>query len=117
MGLSRSGSGADVLAETTSLPVAVVAPSSAPVPARPTPLQVKIAKHRTAIVSGTVAGHFAHWQYLVRFRHVNPYAAGNRHFLAAAGLGWGLVYLGILSTVTFAQRTIHRHDDHHLLRR
>lgn len=115
MGLSRSVSGADLFAEATSSiadPVSIAAPASVTVPARPTPLQVKIAENRTAIVSGTVVGHFAHWQYLTRLRRIDPYAAGSRRFVAAAGLGWGIVYLGVLSTITLAQRKVHKHDDY-----
>ncbi|RGP71828.1 hypothetical protein FLONG3_6942 [Fusarium longipes] len=70
----------------------------------PTPLQVAIAQHRTGIVTATVAGHFAHWQYLTRFRRINVQATANRLPLARLGLVWGLVYLGVLSTITVAQR-------------
>ncbi|KAM5341635.1 hypothetical protein ACJ41O_014666 [Fusarium nematophilum] len=72
--------------------------------AGPTPLQAAIAEHRTGIVTATVAGHFAHWQYLTRFRRIDVYASANRRPLVRAGLAWGLVYLGVLSTVTIAQR-------------
>ena len=95
--VSRSTSG-DVVAE----------PRTA---AGPTPLQIAIAEHRTAIVSGTVAGHFAHWQYLTRFQHISLHAPANRRYIAAAGLGWGLIYLGVLSTITVAQRAVSRHAD------
>lgn len=88
---SRSASG-DMIAE--------------PRTAGPTPLQVAIVEHRTAIISGTVAGHFAHWQYLTRFRRINLYASANRPYLTAAGLGWGFVYLAVLSTITVSQRNV-----------
>ncbi|KAF4983822.1 hypothetical protein FZEAL_859 [Fusarium zealandicum] len=85
--------------------------------AGPTPLQVAIAEHRTGLVTATVAGHFAHWQYLTRFRRINLHATANRRPLATAGLAWGLVYLGVLSTITFAQRSVSRRQDLLLLRR
>ncbi|KAF7563718.1 hypothetical protein G7046_g369 [Stylonectria norvegica] len=72
-------------------------------PTPPNSLQRALAGHRTAVVSGTVASHFAHWQYLTRYRQ-----PAKRHF-AAAGLGWGLVYLGVLSSITVAQRAVNRH--------
>ncbi|KAF5018951.1 hypothetical protein F66182_9040 [Fusarium sp. NRRL 66182] len=72
----------------------------------PTPLQVTIAQHRTGIVSATVTAHFAHWQYLTRFRRINVQATANRRPLAFIGLAWGLVYLGMLSTVTLAERPV-----------
>lgn len=75
----------------------------------PTPLQVAIARHRTGILTATVAGHFAHWQYLTRFRRINVQA--NRAPLARLGLAWGLVYLGVLSTITVAQRKVSRNTD------
>ena len=77
--------------------------------AGPTPLQLAIVEHRTAIVSGTVAGHFAHWHYLTRFRRIDLNASANRRFFAAAGLGWGFAYLAVLSTITIAQRAVYRH--------
>jgi hypothetical protein len=77
----------------------------------PTPLQVAIAQHRTGILTATVAGHFAHWQYLTRFRRINVQATANRAPLARLGLAWGLVYLGVLSTITVAQRKVSRNID------
>ncbi|CEI40132.1 hypothetical protein FVEN_g12415 [Fusarium venenatum] len=77
----------------------------------PTPLQVAIAQHRTGIVTATVAGHFAHWQYLTRSQRINVQAAANRIPLARLGLAWGLVYLGVLSTITIAQRKVARSSD------
>ncbi|KAF4466212.1 mitochondrial carrier [Fusarium albosuccineum] len=79
--------------------------------AGPTPLQVAIAEHRTGLVTATVAGHFAHWQYLTRFRRINLNATATRRPLAIAGLAWGFVYLGVLSTVTSAQRSVSRRSD------
>lgn len=81
----------------------------------PTPLQVAIARHRTGILTATVAGHFAHWQYLTRFRRINVQATANRAPLARLGLAWGLVYLGVLSTITVAQRKVSRNTDPVLL--
>lgn len=81
----------------------------------PTPLQVAIAQHRTGILTATVAGHFAHWQYLTRFRRINVQATANRLPLAQLGLAWGLVYLGVLSTLTFSQRKVARGSDPFLL--
>ncbi|KAG8666941.1 hypothetical protein FPOAC1_011763 [Fusarium poae] len=83
--------GGDVLAEQESF--------------GPTPLQVAIAQHRTGIVAATVAGHFAHWQYLTRSQRIDVQAAANRIPLARLGLAWGIVYLGVLSTITVAQLT------------
>ncbi|KAF4963865.1 hypothetical protein FSARC_8159 [Fusarium sarcochroum] len=77
----------------------------------PTPLQVAIAQHRTGIVTATVAGHFAHWQYLTRFQRINVQATANRRPLARLGLAWGLVYIGVLSTLTLAQRKVARTSD------
>jgi hypothetical protein len=97
MGFASQSASGDIFAE---LPVRT---------AGPTPLQLAIVEHRTAIVSGTVAGHFAHWQYLTRFRHVDLYASANRRFFAAAGLGWGFAYLAVLSTITIAQREVSKY--------
>ncbi|KAF0636863.1 hypothetical protein FPSE5266_20319 [Fusarium pseudograminearum] len=77
----------------------------------PTPLQVAIAQHRTGIVTATVAGHFAHWQYLTRSQRINVQATANRLPLARLGLAWGIVYLGVLSTITVAQRKVARYSD------
>lgn len=84
--------------------------------AGPTPLQVAIAEHRTAIVSATVAGHFGHWHYLTKFRRINPHASVHRPSFVRAGLGWGLVYISVLSTITLAQRSVaRRSNQEHLL--
>ncbi|KAI5460249.1 hypothetical protein BGZ63DRAFT_424769 [Mariannaea sp. PMI_226] len=99
---SRSANG-DGFAEH---PSANVSPTTTP-----TPLQIAIADKRAAIVTATVSSHFAYWQYLVRYRRMNLAANANRRFLATAGLAWGLVYLGVLTTITVAQRDIARHAD------
>lgn len=78
--------------------------------AGPTPLQVAIVEHRTAIVTATVAGHFGHWHYLTRVQRINPHASVSRPSFMRAGLGWGLVYVGVLSTITLAQRSVARHS-------
>lgn len=87
------------------------APPTAPPTAGPTPLQLSIAHYRTAILSGTIVGHFAHWKYLTRIRPATVYAPASRRYLAAAGLGWACVYLGVLSTITIAQRDVARYND------
>ncbi|RMJ17265.1 hypothetical protein CDV36_003057 [Fusarium kuroshium] len=65
---SRSASGGDSFAEHRT--------------AGPTPLQVAIVERRTGIVTATVAGHFAHWQYLTRYRRIDLHAKANRRPLA-----------------------------------
>lgn len=94
---SRSASGGDGFAEHRT--------------AGPTPLQVAIAERRTGIVTATVAGHFAHWQYLTRYRRIDLHATANRRPLAILGLAWGVVYVGVLSTITIAQRNVSRRSD------
>ncbi|KAH6886490.1 hypothetical protein B0T10DRAFT_563685 [Thelonectria olida] len=98
---SRSATG-DPFAEH---PTATVRPTT------PTPLQVALAENRTAVVTATVSSHFAYWHYLVRYRRMDFAATANRRYLATAGLAWGVVYLGVLSTITIAQRDIARHTD------
>ncbi|WAO87764.1 Hypothetical protein NCS54_00508300 [Fusarium falciforme] len=94
---SRSASGGDGFAEHRT--------------AGPTPLQVAIAERRIGIVTATVAGHFAHWQYLTRYRRIDLHATVNRRPLAILGLAWGVVYVGVLSTITIAQRNVSRRSD------
>ncbi|KPM38543.1 hypothetical protein AK830_g8030 [Neonectria ditissima] len=48
----------------------------------PTPLKLALAEHRTAVLTTAISGHFAHYQYLSRFRHIKLEAPGNRRTLA-----------------------------------
>ncbi|KAK7416945.1 hypothetical protein QQX98_004856 [Neonectria punicea] len=82
----------------------------------PTPLKLALAEHRTAVLTTAISGHFAHYQYLSRFRRIKLEAPRNRRTLVTVGLSWALVYIGVLSTITIAQRDVSRHADR-LLRR
>jgi hypothetical protein len=77
----------------------------------PNPLQIFIADHRTTILATTVVGHLAHWNYLTRYRRLDPASKANRRQFGRLGLAWGLVYVSVLSAITISMRDVKATSD------
>ncbi|OHE98521.1 hypothetical protein CORC01_06142 [Colletotrichum orchidophilum] len=69
-----------------------------------------------SILGGTVIVHYAHYQYLARFRRPNPNPLKNARFWALASGGWMLSYLSICTGIAVAQAkatTLQKDIAHH----
>jgi hypothetical protein len=79
-----------------------------PFPATAAPYHFLLSEYRSQIIGGTLLSHFAHWRYLTRFRRLHPESITHRAAFRFHGVAWGLVYLGVLSTVTIAEQRVKR---------
>jgi hypothetical protein len=85
-------------------------PSSTPTTI-PSPIQLYVANHRSAILTTTLVAHVAHWSYLTRFRRMNPSLKANRGQFGKLGLGWAVVYVGVLGAITISVRDVQNSGD------
>jgi hypothetical protein len=85
-------------------------------PPRPSSLDNFFARYQTPILGTTFAGQVAHHQYI---RHTTPAfeTLSNSIKVPAiprtlrAGLGWAAVFIGLLTKITFAKKTIRDFSD------
>jgi len=77
----------------------------------PSTAQIFIAAHRAPILTATVVAHIAHWNYLTRFRRLDPASRAHRGQFARPGLAWAGVYIGVLATITLSMRAVKNSSD------
>lgn len=82
-----------------------------PPPTHPTPLQIYIADHRAPILTATVVAQIGHWNYLTRYRHLNPADKAHRGRFGRLGLGWAVVYVGVLYAITVSMHSVKNASD------
>jgi hypothetical protein len=85
-------------------------------PPRPSSLDNFFARYQNPILMGTFAGQVTHYQYI---RHSSPAfetVSSSVKGLAIprtlrAGLGWAVVFIGLLTKITLAKKTVRDYSD------
>jgi hypothetical protein len=85
-------------------------------PPRPSPLDNFFARFQNPILGGTFAAQVAHYQYI---RHTSPALETASSSVKApalprtlrAGLGWAVVFVGLLTKITLAKKTVRDYSD------
>jgi hypothetical protein len=85
-------------------------------PPRPSSVDHFFAQYQNPILMGTFAGQVAHYQYI---RHTTPTFETLSNSIKApaiprtlrAGLGWAVVFIGLLTKITLAKKTIRDYSD------
>jgi hypothetical protein len=85
-------------------------------PPRPSSLDNFFARYQNPILMGTFAGQVAHHQYI---RHSSPAFETVSSSVKGpaiprtlrAGLGWAVVFIGLLTKITLAKKTVRDYSD------
>jgi hypothetical protein len=85
-------------------------------PARPTSVDHFFARYQNPILLGTFATQVSHYQYIRRtspaFETVSSTVkAPALPRTLRAGLGWAVVFIGLLTKITFAKKTVGDYSD------
>lgn len=85
-------------------------------PSRPTAIDSFFANYQSPILVSTFAAQVCHYQYIHRTTPVLESPSGFARIVSfprplRAGLGWAAVFVGLLTQITLAKKTIRDYSD------